>query len=321
MTTGQEKAKILSKIWKKNKKKKRKCLAPECYATAINSHLLQKKGILSQLQKDGKISVLGHNSFFSLKNFLKIETVGLNAAMSLNLFCSYHDDDLFSEVEKRDFNEYEYQTQLLFSYRSVCCELRKKQIQFENTSEVCRNERMTQLSNEDALNNMIVLSTGFQMGIRDLLIFKSALERDLYYDEEDSFQFYTYTFNKLGVCCSAFFSPTNIYTDPIQFDPFDGIIVNVFPHNNKTTIIIGYHKSFNSPWITDYCNKFGHMTELDFEYAISNLLIKRCETWAMSPYLLQSMSEKKKQQLLTEFKKDVMNLEENMKSSINIFKN
>lgn len=322
MTDKIERTKILTKIWKKTKNRKRKCLVSDCQQRSINSHLLQRRGILSEITREGKIVSLGHDSLYN-GGTLKLDLIGLNAGMSLNLFCGFHDNDLFDEIEKKEFDESDYIVQLLFAYRSICCELRKKEIQYENLSISIDNKRLKQIANLDWLKNMKVVKEGFRLGIKDLSLFKKEAEIDLYSEDmsDSRFRFYSYDFERIDVCCSAMFSPTNTITKELQEEPFSAVFVNIFPYRNRTIIILGYHVEYDSIWIKNYCEKFDGMNLNSFKLEISNILIKRCETWAISPQLYDKIDNVKRGRILSEFRQDLENLDEDMNSDLNIFDN
>jgi hypothetical protein len=54
---------------------------------------------------------------------------------------------------------------------------------------------------------------------------------------------------------------------------------------------------------------------------VSNILIKRCETWAISPRLFDELSPEKRNLILLEFQADVMSHDQNLNTEINIFRN
>lgn len=122
--------KTIAQIYKNVYSKKCHCLEPTCDKEAINSHLLQRNGILSTITEKGHLIEIRPIDLFKWKKnqpMLEFKLIGINSAISLPLFCNYHDSSLFKNIESRTISFYLYENQLLFSYRTLCAELRKKE--------------------------------------------------------------------------------------------------------------------------------------------------------------------------------------------------
>lgn len=118
--------KVLQTIFKNARTKKHKCLL--CDEYAINSHLLQKNGILNFISYNNHIIQIKANDFFKAdkEGIIDIKEIGINNAMSYPLFCNSHDTNVFAPIETEEHNLNSYRSHLLFSYRSLCAEIRKK---------------------------------------------------------------------------------------------------------------------------------------------------------------------------------------------------
>ena len=126
--------KIVSQISINLKKKKWQCLVDDCQKPSINSHLLQKNGILSSISENNHvIETKLVEPFKWEKNKLPIQMslIGQKNAFSWPIFCDEHDTKLFNEIENKTIDLNSYNTFLLLSYRVTTAEIRKKEIGIE----------------------------------------------------------------------------------------------------------------------------------------------------------------------------------------------
>jgi hypothetical protein len=81
--------------------KKWPCMAETCEKIAINSHLLQKNGILGNLVEDGHLVQIKPNDLFKIEHggFVTFKTIGIDQVISYPLFCNEHDTTIFRSIE------------------------------------------------------------------------------------------------------------------------------------------------------------------------------------------------------------------------------
>ena len=92
----------ISKIQRASDRKKRKCVLDDCNNYAINSHLLQRNGILSNISENGHLierRLLDANRFIRDESPFEFKKVGLKNALSKPLLCGHHDSAVFKEIE------------------------------------------------------------------------------------------------------------------------------------------------------------------------------------------------------------------------------
>lgn len=307
-------------------KRKRKCMISGCNNTSIRSHVLQKNGVISLISENQHIYTFSIKNFNSIKSPLDLPVefrkIGINQGLTYPLFCNNHDTELFAPIETGAYDPYEYKMQLLFAYRSCCMELSKKEIQIDIQGGILNSPVFRQHANESKIDHITTLISGYILGQKDLEYFKNEFENDLKTRDSEKFTFITVEVDKLDVCTSAIFSPVNYsMIDAQQLEALDNIFISVIPKSDKTIIICGYHKDHYSKWMNDYVESWKNLDKKSLEKRISNLLIKRCETWGMSPSLYNSINEDKREKILHEFMNDVNNLDEKMETKINIFEN
>lgn len=88
---------ILLNIHNNTLKKKRKCLFEHCNEESIQSHLLQKNGVINHIAEHQHIyqNILSPFEEF----YFDFKRTGLNDALTCPAFCNKHDTELFQEIE------------------------------------------------------------------------------------------------------------------------------------------------------------------------------------------------------------------------------
>lgn len=316
----------LRKIRQRQFKQSRVCLTNGCTDKCINSHLLQRKGILSKIAVDNHFYILGQIDIYKATPFeppAQFRRIGINEGMSLPLFCNKHDTELFAEIETENCDVNDYKTQLLFSYRSLCGELRKKEIQADIYGEIVNNPILR--TNTTQMEKIEWMLLGFLMGVNDLKFFKEEMEKDIYSENEQKrFTFHTVVNEvDLDVCAAASYTPIqhDDFFDTEQNKPYTTMFTSIFSKNNKTNMITGYHNKHKTNWMIQHLEKLQNIDMVKFEKMVSNILIKRCETWAISPRLYDKLTENKKKEIILEFSQDLYSHDENLETKINIFEN
>ena len=110
---------IIAKIRANVKKKDCECLFSDCENKSINSHLIQRNGILSNISIDGhlyELKVIDVNKFGKEKYPINFKKLGVKQALSYKLFCNKHDTNLFKNIENTKSNYESYESFVLFSY-------------------------------------------------------------------------------------------------------------------------------------------------------------------------------------------------------------
>lgn len=279
--------KILQNIFKNVLSKKHKCLV--CPETSINSHLLQKNGILNLISDNNHITQIQSKDFFSMdeKGIIDIKKVGINNAMSYPLFCNLHDTNIFASIEKQELNLDNYINQLLFSYRSLCAEIRKKMNNVDIFERVKNSSHFS--SRESFLNIAEMQIEANSFGIEDMNWYKNNFELEINdINEPQNFIFEKIDFDFIPVSVSAVYSPidpTEHTLDVLKNREkiLNYIFINLIPQEDKLTLIIGYHRQKSDNWILEYISSWKDLSQSEFEYKLTDLLATKIETWSISP--------------------------------------
>jgi hypothetical protein len=264
-------------------------MAENCSKTAINSHLLQKNGILDNLAENGHLIQLKPPDLFRIdkSGFVEFKTIGIDQGISYPLFCNAHDTAVFKPIESAECDFSSINTQLLFSYRALCAELRKK----DRDKEI--HKRLLGVGDFQHLEEFkgqIRRSTNdIEQGIVDLNFFKSAFEDELS-DPVGRFVFFTGKYAIAKVAISAVCSYNegiSSKTWPVS-RPLPTIFVNVFPKDGVLYAIIGYCVDCASDGIRDYVRRWETNQGKNVTALLSDL-VTRVETWSMSSSTYRSI--------------------------------
>jgi hypothetical protein len=256
------------------------CFHPECQVKSINSHILQKNGILSSLEKDGHVMEMGINPF--LTDIHYFNRIGINKAYSFKCFCNEHDTDLFKSIETEEIDFTDYSKLLLFTLRTIYNEKFRKLV----------NVRMRELLIEDhsdlyEVDFLEELNKQEKLGLMDIEKTENLIWEDIN-SGTHNFTFVTREINQIELCLSAFFNyettrELDFYRRKYGKDKEDvmDIFINVFPHKDKTSVIMGY-KTIHESEVKGYVNMIMKESEKRFLRKLTNLLMFQCETWITS---------------------------------------
>lgn len=281
-----DKEKSLADAQRKALKVKWPCMCPKCTNKAINSHLLQRHGILSHVTVDNHLYEMTREDVFKWheNNPVRFKKVGLNNAISYPLFCDKHDTAIFLPIESGTIDFNDYNSQLLFSYRAVCAEIRKKEFILLETK-----------SNESNIEEMSLdreaLLIGENKGIKDLQYYKYLLEGEIKV-HKGKFSFSHFSYPMLPIYSSASMSYE-------VFDPqkqrevkaaqkkkvWDALFIHIIPQPTSTEIIVGYHNNHTSKDMEDYVKSWGRLEVEELGYRLTDLFVAHVEDWGMSPQL------------------------------------
>lgn len=310
----------MQKLYKQASSSTFECYFPPCKKNAVESHILQRNGILSDLTTDSHLYVLKKPDFYTPKSYLK--RVGLKNALSYPLFCEEHDNEIFKSVEKRKYNIYHYLYHLLFSYRTVLAEQRKKEIMVKYFQSILDSSRLKILAPDLNRSEYEKQVYSFQLGVKDIEWYKFMIELELFTENNKrNFTFKIMQHNPVKVCVSAFFSPVSAYDFNIHNPDKipSSAIVNVFSHNKNLNIILGSCVHLPNAWITNYFNSWDNLPQQEVELKISDLIATRTDTWALSP--IHAENNPKINFLLEYWDNNMYNLDENQSFNHNIFQN
>jgi hypothetical protein len=268
-------------------KKIRKCYFPNCKNQPINSHILQKNGILNRLAVNNHLWEKAINQFKDQPFYFK--RTGINEIYSFDCFCKEHDDKLFKKIEQNivDFND--YHSCLLFTLRTIYNELWRKEINIE------QYKLMIEKGVFPGYKKVIIEETIKQekLGISDIRKFENDIWEDINTGTEN-FIFNHRKLNKIDICLSALYNYETTM-EMHQYRLLHGkdmerittVFANLFPYDDNSVLLMGYNKKDESK-IKPYFNTFFKNSEKKVETQITNMLMFTTETWVISESLYKT---------------------------------
>ncbi len=254
------------------------CFYPGCTVKAINSHLLQKNGILSVLAPNKHLWQI-EIAEFNFERF-KFEDRGINEIFSFNCFCNDHDAKLFKKIESGSIDFDDYESCLLFCFRTLYNEKFTKMVNVSHHK--CLIEKIPETFDNDEFKKQI---EGEIKGIEDMKYNSDILWDDLL-NNQQSFVFKHRDISPVELCVSSFYTyDTSIEMNAIGPDvrPSE-IVINLFPYKGKTKLLMGYLKQ-DEKKVKPYFNVFFSESEKRIWRRLTNLILFQCETWVCSDRL------------------------------------
>jgi len=300
---GQITINLLNKKWK--------CLVEECDENSINSHYLQRNGILNSLTENGHLIEIKLADIFKFdenKIPISFNQIGIKKAFSKPIFCAKHDSEIFNEIENQEIDFDSYKTFILLSYRVTSAELRKKEFAIERQKRLLNAQTLKGILNEQIHENQI---KDYNLGVEDLKITKRDLELELK-KPQDNFKFIKLEFPLIETYSSAIFNVTN-------YPPLDNVFIHTIPHSNQLIVLIGFNKNYTNKWIENYVESWQKLKPENLGEKLTELFIEHIENWGISPKVYRTIDNKLKNEFIESYMTYM--IQEYPKNKINLFKN
>lgn len=296
------------------------CIIDGCQETAINSHLLMVHGILNYVAENGKLVELMNRSPYELLSgnltTARFKTVGVHQAISLPIFCNHHDTTLFSEIEQKQVDYTNYKHLALYGYRTICGEIRKKEIATEFNKRILASKTLQSLLSDSFFSLFESSNLGFRKGIEDLSYFAEELKKDINGTTEN------YVFSTLEIPLKGIYtaSVTNLFSgsEILQEEKVPIFIFLAIPLENSTRIVMGYHREHVNPNMPEYIKRWENAEKSQLGYLLTGILTQ-IETWGLSPSLYERLSKENIKQYLDLFSESIAWEEQPPIETINLF--
>lgn len=310
---------IIASIDKNVKKKQWDCLRDDCNEVAINSHLVQRNGLLSNIAVDGHLIELKMVDAYKWdKKRLPIEfrRVGIKHALAYKVFCNRHDTEVFRNIEGGNTDFESYESFLLFSYRAVCAEISKKRFVVEKYKRVVNSNILNGKVDKETIKLAV---EGNETGIQNLRVIKQELESEIE-TNGGRFTFYFFKYPKVFVYASAVFSATDIdFQRKDDAQDLENIYIHILPLVNETLILVGYHNDHTSSDTIEYCKSWEKLSEEELNFKLTGLFSSNIENWGISPDLFKTLKQKNITKYINLIKKNVSYFGISRESDFNLF--
>jgi hypothetical protein len=273
--------KLFHELKKSAIKKINKCYHPNCSEKSINSHILQKNGILSSIAKDNHLWEHVINEFKD--QHYEFKRTGINEIFSFNCFCQKHDSELFKIIENDNVNFNDYKSCLLFTLRTLYNEKYRKEVNVDIYNGMLKSNLSPEMDTE-----LLKLSLEQEkLGIKDLESNENDIWKDLF-ENTQSFVFEVREISKIELCLSAFYNfETTLEINKYRLkygkdmERVSAIFINLFPYKGKSILLMGYNKTDEKSVKADFYTYFKE-SEKRVQRKLTNLFLFACKTWVIS---------------------------------------
>ena len=253
LTTEQYIQKI-EEIRRQIERSSKRCMCPNCTSAAINSHVFQRNGIISQIATEGKVYSFNLDSLFKLlrgQNPIQYELTGVRDAFCFDGFCPVHDNGLFLPIEQDEVDWYNERNQYLLAYKTICRELRAKKDAHQLLSNTLNTFEWDEDSRDIPMGMLCEISKA-QRTITTLIQYKKLFEQGIYNGDYSKYYFKVIELPfKLEMCLSSpitiaeenryAFVPTTDIKDTVN-------IVQIFPYKDRTMVMLGFLEGKSNTW-------------------------------------------------------------------------
>lgn len=295
--------KIITQINKNIKNKKWKCIIDDCDSESINAHILQKNGILNQIDKDGFIYEIKPKDVFKwnglrFDEITAFKKIGLKEAHSYPTLCNKHDTEIFLPIETHPIDFSSYKINLLFAFRTLLSMRRKEEIVLEKEKRIINSNIIQAIP--DSKNLLINSESNVKFLIELLTIRKSEinlmLDNIINSSVNYSYEHFTYPLKET-------------YSSSIHFSPekLESVYVNIFPYNNTTRVLLLFPNETSDSWTNDYVDSWKHLSDEDFELKLTSHLLLKCENWGVSEEIYLNLSKQDHNEIIKITQKAILN--------------
>lgn len=309
----------LNSTFRKAISKNRICHIKKCENMAINSHVLQKNGILSGIADDHHIYVIEFDFFKN--DLIYFKRKGLNEAFTFKGFCKDHDNSIFAPIEDYEIDFEDYRNQLLFAYRTIFNEKVKKEVNLDWRK--LQKESKT-LQGVIDIEKYDRIDEQERLGINDADFYLNKIESDLKNDNK-SFVFKVRYVRECELCIASSFTLETtleryltIQSTGHDLELTTNIVISFFPLEGENVFMIGYLKEKESN-CDKYVQSFLDCDEEYFFKKLSDLILNRCEMWTCSKDFFMEFLLPRERIIKNILKETALSIREDQKLSFNLF--
>lgn len=294
-----------------------RCYHPACIKDAINSHILQRNGMLSVIAEDSHLWEIEVDNYRS--EFYHFKRNGLKQVMTFNGFCEEHDTAIFKDIENDEIDFTSYRTHILFTYRTLCNELFRKEVNMSFYT--CLVNKLQDKYNNERFH---LHCKGERLGIQDMKVIEKRLWEDIDKGTE-SYKFRIKYLPKVNLVISSSFNYVTSNESSSYFmrtgkhpDSLGELYINLVPYGENTILLMGYNKS-EEKMVKDWFDKFFDCADEQTFTRITNLILFQCETWSCNDTFHQQQIKGIEDAFYTAIKFSMKNGDERKFFKLNIF--
>lgn len=305
---------IFQDLNKKIKEIRKPCYIEDCNQPSSFNHLLQKRGILNQIEEDGHVYTLNFNTHYTPP--VSFKKKGINKNFGYKGFCQKHDNDLFKPIESNEVDYESYNNQLLSSFRAFYNQRNKKEHLLLLYTASKSKDEIKDIIPEPIYSHSV---NAFRNTLDEYQNTEKKLFND-YNGDSKSFHFKTIRLPRTEVCISSCFTyeTTEELKRLFEIDcnyELTNLFINFFPTEKESILILGVEKD-KLHRCQKYIDRLSKENEKVLQL-ISDIMLTNVEDWVVSPRFYRENIKPKESQIIDTLRRQTTNEREELK--INLF--
>jgi hypothetical protein len=294
------------------------CLHPQagadkCSGKIVQAHTVQRKGGLAAIAEDGHVisPKRGFEDIFKNDGKIVPRLHGVREASTFAGFCSTHDDQLFSPIEKAPLS-LNREAAFLLSFRAICYEKLTKE-GAERATEVQRLADKGDPFELQCVKQQYIhfFREGMKRGIRDLDRWKRRYDTAFLTGNYDDFCFYGVMFSDTLpiVSCGSFHPEFDFNGNDLQIitrgeEEFEHISFNLTVVHNKSLAVLGWTGGLQGP-AERFVDSFKTLPRVKMANAVFHLACEHLENTYIRPSWWEAQSEAAREHLIGRFRSGI----------------
>lgn len=301
----------------RNKVRKQTCLCHRvgCIEDAIKSHVLWKSGVVNSMSNSNDVVELLFHLVRKDYEFKKVKSWRSSDTLTFWGFCKKCDNDIFSPIEKKDANYEDYNNQLLMAYRWCVNELYKIEYNLKWYEAIFMDLSITTGTKNLYFRKLLQFLPAIDLFNKSKELFEIELCK---VSDEKNFIFLYKEIDRIDICSCAYYNEVDSLPIKSSNDFFNSsIYFSLFPKRGKTILLVWTRVDSKH---VNLIERLKYMNDSELLKYISDVLIKRVETWIVSVELFTEWQKKEvDQKILQKIKEYLPFDKKNLETDFNLF--
>lgn len=291
------------------------CLHPQassetCSSKIIRAHTVQRKGGLATIAEAGHVisPKRGVEDIFQNEGKIVPRLHGINDATTFMGFCAFHDDQLFSPIEKAPLT-LSKEAAFLLSFRAICYECHTKDAALRSTEILRQMDKGKTFKEQSEMQILVhLIRKGHMEGIKDLHDWKAKYDKGYLSDKYDEFSFYGVMFSNILplVACGAFHPEFDFAGNNLQILTrgeigFEIICFNLTNVGGKSVAVFGWTGKSKGP-AECFLDSFKNLSKPNMANAAFHIACEKLENLYFRPSWWDSQTSEAKEYLIRRFR-------------------
>lgn len=285
-----------------------------CGGIIIKAHTIQLNGILDKLAEKGRVYMFRPNSESNMYSNLKL--IGKGQATTFRGFCKKHDQEIFENIDKSDYELENKEQEFLFVYRALAKAYHSKKTTYQMNKNLVKNYNQFDPSQLKGVRDFLnptqqVQLKNFNLDLAQALMLGSErilkpLEK---FREVMNSNLSDKNFNEIETLTLTFDEEFHLATSDLIIMEKDllgktinngsnlfPLFLTIFPQNGKTFVLLSCFEQDKDHYKELY-KKLSSTTVMEQKEILSNILITYTFNLVLSPRVWEKFDLNKKHEI------------------------